>query len=161
MALNFFKCPICGIQKYMLDKYLKHLQFAHQNHNGFRVACRLNGCPKTYTSVKSLREHMRKKHTEIYTDANDPCNNQENHDDQQATTENIALDNFEDFEPESDSDVEASVPINSSFTMNDLAVGLQKHIALFILQVGEQHAIPTVVQENIAEEVRFFLLFHF
>ena len=66
MSLSCFKCPICGSQKFQLQKYLTHVEFAHQHIASFSVACGLNGCPCTYTSVKSLRKHMREKHMELY-----------------------------------------------------------------------------------------------
>lgn len=42
------------------------VEFYHQTDSNFIVKCNVNGCPKTYSSVKSLRQHMRLKHRNEY-----------------------------------------------------------------------------------------------
>ena len=37
MSLSCFKCPICGSQKFQLQKYLTHVEFAHQHIASFSV----------------------------------------------------------------------------------------------------------------------------
>ena len=65
MSANFFKCPLCTVKKFNLEKYFVHLKFAHGSQANFSVACGISGCPRTYNKVKALREHMRIKHAEI------------------------------------------------------------------------------------------------
>ena len=66
MSADIFKCPCCGIQKFTLEKYITHLEFVHQGHANFSVVCSLYSCPRTYTTIKCHREHMRIKHAVIY-----------------------------------------------------------------------------------------------
>ena len=65
MSENFFKCSLCTVKKFNLEKYFVHLKFAHESQANFYVACGISGCPRTYNKVKALRKHMRIKHAEI------------------------------------------------------------------------------------------------
>ena len=65
MSVNFFKCSLCTVKKFNLEKYFVHFKFAHESQANFSVTCRISGCPRTYNKVKALREHMRIMHAEI------------------------------------------------------------------------------------------------
>ena len=65
MSVIFFKCSLCIVKKFNLEKYFVHLKFAHESQANLSVACGISGCPRTYNKVKELREHMRIMHAEI------------------------------------------------------------------------------------------------
>lgn len=56
------KCPRCSTRKPTHDKLLKHQQIYHQNESGFSIVCGTENLPREYSSVKSLQNHVRKKH---------------------------------------------------------------------------------------------------
>ena len=155
MSLSCFKCPICGSQKFQLQKYLTHVEFAHQHIASFSVACGLNGCPCTYTSVKSLRKHMREKHMELYNSFQIFSTSTSEESDI-AIENNYDLDIFE--EPNSEIvNNTITESVNKNISIDDILLGLKKHFSMFVLQVGEKHAIPSVVQQEIAAEAHLLL----
>ncbi len=65
-TVNVYSCSICGIQKFSLNKYLRHIELMHQHSANFTVSCRLEGCIARYKRVQYLRTHMSNKHADIY-----------------------------------------------------------------------------------------------
>ena len=149
MSLGIFKCPICCAQKISIAKYLTHIEFVHQCQANFSVSCGLNGCPRTYCSVKYLRQHMRLKHAEIYKGHVPRANNAA-----QAIIDTAIFNELAEGDVEIEECDEAIKLVQKPMNINDFLVGLQKHFALFVLGTGEQHGVPSVVQHKIAEEVR-------
>ena len=148
-------CSICSLQRSSINKYLRHLECVHECQANFSVTCNLNGCPRTYRSVKSLRQHMRDKHSAIY-------HGQINNGAGAVDDVNLAMNEAEAFDDYAEGDVdmeptdEVTAVVKTPINMNDFLLGLQKHFALFVLKTGEQHGVPSVVQHEIAEEVRSF-----
>ncbi len=149
MSLGIFKCPICYAQKNSVEKYLTHIEFVHQCQANFSVSCSLNGCPRTYSSVKCLRQHMRLKHAEIYNGRVPPTNNAV-----EAINDSEVFDELAEGDIEMEAIDEATKLVRKPMNINEFLSGLQKHFALFVLGTGEQHGVPSVVQHKIAEEVR-------
>lgn len=57
-----YQCPRCSTRKPTYEKLLKHQQIYHESECGFFIVCRLEDCPRKFLSVKSLKNHIRKKH---------------------------------------------------------------------------------------------------
>ncbi len=149
--------------KFSLEKYLTHLEFVHQGHANFSISCGLYGCPHTYTIIKSLRTHMRIKHADIYN-SRSLIKNTININIQVPSADPLSDVEYGDELEEGDFDMlensnDSIEVIKEKFTMNDFLLALQKHFAMFVLQKGEKHAIPTVVQHDIANEVRSFFMY--
>ncbi len=144
---------------------MTHIEFVHQYQVNFNITCG-NGCPRTYGSVKCLREHMRNKHVELYNVRQKCCSPES---DIAAVNDCSAYDMVEDVDVVEN---EVHEVVNKNISIDDILIDLQKHFALFILQVGVKHAIPSAVQREVADEVRLllnyvtssfneFMLFHF
>ncbi len=155
-----FCCPFCHVNKFLISKYLTHIQFCHESEADFIITCGLDGCPCTYKTVKCLRQHMRHKHSSIYyaTNANESLDSTFNSSlNASLTHSDIAPSS--DFEPEVECSSSETEPVNKDFVLNDFLLEMQKHFALFVLGLGEKHSIPTIVQQEIADEVRCFFTY--
>ncbi|KAH7974165.1 hypothetical protein HPB49_010786 [Dermacentor silvarum] len=61
----FYRCRKCHFfsTKYLL--LLAHIRDAHSWESNFRVVCGIEGCPKTYTVVDSLKKHVYREHGSV------------------------------------------------------------------------------------------------
>lgn len=57
-----YQCPRCSTRKPTYEKLLKHQQIYHESECGVFIVCGLEDCPRKFLSVKSLKNHIRKKH---------------------------------------------------------------------------------------------------
>ncbi|XP_065672066.1 uncharacterized protein LOC105845782 isoform X1 [Hydra vulgaris] len=146
-SISSFICSFCQVKKFILSKYLTHLQICHEAEANFTVACGLDGCPCTYNTIKGLRQHMRIKHNQIYyADRNKTNVDESLH---SSVNENLELLNCN-FDNEL-----ASSTLNQPFNrdINDFVLKLQKYCAMFVIGLGQKHSIPTIVQLEIGNEV--------
>ncbi|XP_065675481.1 uncharacterized protein LOC136091702 [Hydra vulgaris] len=146
-SISSFICSFCQVKKFILSKYLTHLQICHEADDNFTVACGLDGCSCTYNTIKGLRQHMRIKHNQIYyADRNKTNVDESLH---SSVNENLELLNCN-FDNEL-----ASSTLNQPFNrdINDFVLKLQKHCAMFVIGLGQKHSIPTIVQLEIGNEV--------
>ena len=59
-----YSCTLCNrFAASSMDSVLRHIGRIHAHQPDFRVVCRINSCPKTYTNYHSFRKHLRRKHT--------------------------------------------------------------------------------------------------
>nr|XP_047139729.1 uncharacterized protein LOC105845782 isoform X3 [Hydra vulgaris] len=146
-SISSFICSFCQVEKFILNKYLTHLQICHEAEANFTVACGLNGCPCAYNTIKGLRQHMRIKHNQIYyADRNKTNVDESLH---SSVNEGLELLNC-DFDNELASST-LNQPLNRD--INDFVFKLQKHFAMFVIGLGQKHSIPTIVQLEIGNEV--------
>ncbi len=149
MSFSCFRCQFCGIQTFSLHKYLTHLQFVYKHFADFIVSCDLNGCIATYKTVKCLRQHMRRKHPNLCGDAMQFGDNE------------VQINDIEDeqanYVDESSVAVSVSDDVNESLSFDQFLSGLRQHFAMFVIETGEKHAIPSSVQNEIAGEVLFLI----
>lgn len=144
---RFFRCGFCSVVKFTIPKYLSHLQLTHQHQPDFQAQCVVEACRKTYKSVGALRIHLYRHHRNYV---------------QTKTVPHEEINS----EPESDSDVDQNVEDQSTIEndseqvdLNTLLSGLQKHVALFILNLQEKHLLPKITQDTIVENLQFVLHF--
>lgn len=148
METIIFKCPFCDVVKFHLAKYLQHLQLQHHHLPDFRIVCNIEGCTKSYTTIPGFRTHIYRKHRAAFRrnavsslDSFTPSLENDDLDDQ--------LDSLEDVQS-----VNEILP-----DLNSLLSGLQRHVALFILNLQEKHLLPKVTQDTIVESLQFVLRF--
>ena len=58
-------CPLCSSAahlKFDYREFCKHLRLFHAHQPGFRVPCRINGCQRSYTNLRSFQNHVSSVH---------------------------------------------------------------------------------------------------
>ena len=115
--------------KFYLHKYQTYLEFVHELNAGYYVICRLNGYSRSYTVVKSLRQHMRKNHADLY---NLPCTSSNNDETEHAFDKFNCAEIEGNASDDSNEEIVIATPVNRQININDFLLGLQKHFALFI-----------------------------
>ncbi|XP_049341205.1 uncharacterized protein LOC111192620 isoform X1 [Astyanax mexicanus] len=132
-----YYCPSCSVKKYSLSKYLRHLQYFHENEPNFSVRCGLdNGCPNVYKKISSFKVHIFRKHKSVKRNLDE---------------EHKLQYEIEDVEEDCDEIVHTELLSDklSHFTEN-----VQKHFGLFCLKLQEKHIIPKTVTQSISQEVK-------
>lgn len=141
-----FQCSYCPIKKATHDKLLKHLQLYHENEKNFSVTCGLDGCPRVFTRVKSLQNHLRHNHKST-------GRNQSEIDEAPVTLTTVLETHPIDSEENSG--------VSISQFVETLTDTLQRQLALFSLKLQEKHAIQRCVQTEVISEVEaLFNFFH-
>ena len=64
-------CRFCTAVCATYFSFLKHSS-VHENLRNFVLQCGFDSCPRQYTSIRSLRVHLRRKHKYFVTNQNDP-----------------------------------------------------------------------------------------
>lgn len=146
METNIFKCPVCGVVKFHLAKYLQHLQLQHHHLPNFCVVCNIEGCTRSYTTIPGFRTHIYRKHRAAFR------RNSVSYFDRSAPSIENDIDQLDSLE-----DVQSINEILPD--LNTLLSGLQKHVALFILNLQEKHLLPKITQDTIVENLQFVLQF--
>ncbi|XP_065666537.1 uncharacterized protein LOC136087522 [Hydra vulgaris] len=162
-----FTCCTCGAQKNSLNKYLQHLYIMHEHTVGFLQMCNIDGCPAKYPSVKSLRQHMRRKHSFFYNAAQINESKNINCETILPVEQNLfTFDNtIEEFDNITDRNNQATRYFHSNLDctsmspLDNLLSNIQQHFAMFIVSIAERHSIPSVVQINVANEVQSLLTY--
>ncbi|XP_065652099.1 uncharacterized protein LOC136079743 isoform X1 [Hydra vulgaris] len=160
-----FTCSTCGVCKYSMQKYLEHMHIMHEHTAGYVVVYNIDGCTASYKSVKCLREHMRNKHSSTYYNSQATINEFN-----VSTFEVLESQISENFIDESNSDdlvvgiannnldiFQANLSISP---LDKLLSSLQNHFAMFIVGIAEKHSMPSVVQDDVANEVQSFLTYY-
>ena len=137
-VMESYKCPVCDVVKVQLSKYLQHLQLLHHHQPDFSIVCNIEGCKRSYKTVPSFRTHIYRKHTATLWRPTD------DHFQNVTLSEETEEDEVDDAEDSEDSQ---SVHENSLPDLNTLLSGLQKHVALFILNLQEKHLLPKVKRD--------------
>ena len=135
-----FQCQRCPVKTPTHKKWLKHLQLYHENESDFSVTCGLDGCPRQFSRVKSLRNHIRRHH----------------HFSDSSFEEELNL-LPEDTQPETTVENSTSTVGN---IVNQLTDSIQKQLALFYLKLQEKHIIQRAVQSSVINELEL-LFSHF
>ena len=61
-----FSCQLCtdaGHLKFDRRNFLKHLRLFHVHQPGFMVQCRVDGCPRTFTNLRTFENHLSSVHS--------------------------------------------------------------------------------------------------
>ena len=136
-----FQCPRCNIIKPTHQKLLKHQQIYHENEAGFTIVCGVEDCPRVYATVKSLQNHIRKKHS-------------------QQLQELETIPDASVCEPiESPEWTETSRPQSTLDIINNFTETLKRQLALFSLKLQEQNVVQKKVQTIVVNEIE--LLFKY
>lgn len=129
-----FQCSFCSIRKPTHNKLLKHLQLFHEHLEAFTVTCGLDGCPRTFSRVKSLQNHIRKKHV----------NCQEY---------------LEPTETPTSGGIEKTSEVSVLDLLNKLTETLKRRLAIFALYLQEKHVVQKCVQTDVIYGVETLLTF--
>ena len=77
---NMFSCPNCAISQFpTLRKLLRHIRLSHSDQENFRIACNLQGCSRTFQSLRTFENHVYAYHdvnsvTSTQTEVDQPLN---------------------------------------------------------------------------------------
>lgn len=131
-----YQCPRCSTRKPTYEKLLKHQQIYHQNESGFSIVCGLENCPKEYFSVKSLQNHIRKKHRHQAPEL-------EFNTDLDLTQEIVA----------STQTCDGTGLSLELYYIENFTETIKKQLALFSLNLQEKHVVNQKVQTFVVNEV--------
>jgi hypothetical protein len=67
------RCEICQVQVSCSDSLAKHMELCHTKHEKQEVPIQCTKCPKTYTELTSLREHLVVDHGNSIPLSKDTC----------------------------------------------------------------------------------------
>lgn len=59
-------CQLCSFHTTSLPFYLKHLTLIHSTEPGFRIQCRLNGCVRSYSNIRTYKNHVYSCHSKSH-----------------------------------------------------------------------------------------------
>lgn len=61
-----FPCTRCQFESREYYKLISHYRFVHSNENDFFLTCGVDGCEKKYSLVRSLLQHMKRRHKDFH-----------------------------------------------------------------------------------------------
>ena len=64
-SITELTCPLCSSAahiKFDYRDFCKHLRLFHAHQPGFKVPCRINGCQRSYTNLRSYQNHVSNVH---------------------------------------------------------------------------------------------------
>ena len=143
-----YTCNYCFVKKYTLHKYLCHMEQCHQHEANFNILCGFNGCPKSYGTVKCLRQHLRRSHNEYFIGKTGNCSST-----LLETTESNMDFSDELGNDDTNSNSDQNVIPDACITPTGLLNGLSNHLAIFVLKLQEQYALPREIKEHVVDDV--------
>ena len=159
---NQLVCPLCPAQphlqlRYDIKGYLKHIKLLHAHQLGFKIACGISRCKRTFTNFRTFQDHVSAthKHQNQFSDITNTTTSDEHqltvvHFDSPSTSTDSLLSTDENiYVP---SAIPSSEITYDRITENNLQV-IQKSSALFMLGLKEKHKIPQAVLQEILHGV--------
>ena len=64
-SITELTCPLCSSAahiKFDSREFCKHLRLFHVHQPGFKIPCRINGCQRSYTNLRSYQNHVSSVH---------------------------------------------------------------------------------------------------
>ena len=138
------QCPNCSVKTPSYFKLLNHLQLYHEYESKFSVTCGIDGCPRQYSKIKSLKDHIRLKHKIFASTHIDQYDKREDAED--------VIDEI----MEVDDNTSDKAP-DLSHQLQELKISFQRQLTLFSLKIQEKHFIPKVVQREVTDDVKNLL----
>lgn len=137
-----YECTICNCYaRRSLAEIMRHIREVHRYFED-PVRCGLEGCPSTYKSYDSLRQHIYKKHRHILH--NDECNGRSNDD-----PSSVQISNPED--TSTDGDALEPVSLVAEKQHSSMAA------ARFILKTRDGRKITQTTLDGILQDTRGFV----
>ncbi len=59
-----YQCTYCPYLAHSLSQRVDHYKYVHSNQPGFEIVCYVDNCPKKYTNMRALTNHIKSKHPE-------------------------------------------------------------------------------------------------
>lgn len=66
VTTKIFTCKLCCFKTRKFSTLTNHYKYVHSSDPGFRIACEIDGCSRSYKSVKYLFRHIRSHHALFY-----------------------------------------------------------------------------------------------
>ena len=63
--MSAMECPLCSDAAHMKfdwRDFLKHLTLFHAHHPDFKVSCRIDGCQRSFTNIRTYQNHVSSVH---------------------------------------------------------------------------------------------------
>ena len=77
-----YTCSLChSFASPNFEAVLRHIGSIHSFEPNFRITCGVDGCPRTYTSYRSYRKHILKKHGSWIKESDSGCHREEENED--------------------------------------------------------------------------------
>ena len=146
-----YLCAFCRVEKQTLFRYCRHLRLYHENLPNFQVTCNIQGCKDTFTVVRCLVRHVHNKHGHVtaHDDTSTDFVDEEVVDDFSDNDNNVAVDT-----------ISGSYNGDNMFnvsTLDKTVNDFEKHLILCILKLREKHILPSVVQQDIIDELQLIV----
>ena len=126
-----YVCCVC--HKFAAPRYtsvLRHIGSVHSCEPHLHLTCGIEGCPRTYSSYRCFRKHIRSQHREFLDQTSD---------EQLTDSFNLA---------DTDSDPESSFQSNQSASPQEVVTAQEpfstRAAALFLLKAKEKHRISQI-----------------
>ena len=167
-SITELTCPLCSSAahiKFDYRDFCKHLRLFHAHQPGFKVPCRINGCQRSYTNLRSYQNHVSNVHNWVkderlvfdeeeclptndklcdnLDDSSDDNNSNDDNDDNDRT--NTGIFDYCDYE-QSDKTLDIS-----SYSQGYSQEMLQKSSAIFLLGLKEKYKLTQTAIQGIIE----------
>ena len=150
-----FTCSLCSSAAHLKFDYrgfCTHLRQFHAHQPGFKVPCRINGCQRSYTNLRSYQNHVSNVHNWVkdvepmmFDDTEEESLPDRSHDDSQCNDENHD-------EISADYHVVDSVnPKSSDKAPYYSQEMLQKSAAIFLIGLKEKHKLTQTAIQGIVD----------
>ena len=148
-----FKCPYYRVIKFSLSKFIKHLQFVHQQSLNFSITCVLSLCITFQICWMTDKACIQKASGHRWKITNDS-------DYRELVVESANCSNVETDDEFSDlSQCEAGTSNDSEgMSAASMLSALQKHLALFVLKLPEKHNLAKNVRSAMADDLKCVLV---
>lgn len=151
------ECPLCSDVrsiKYDWRDYLKHLSLFHAHHPDFKIPCRIDGCQRTYTNMRTYQNHVSSVHNWCKG-----MNSIQGNEEGSSNTTSIVSDPIS-FEERSDSgdcsDFNESAiyeGLDSTTGLSNKSQELVQNSAVFLLGLKEKYKLTQTAVQGVIEGV--------
>lgn len=129
-----FHCTLCDYETRHFNRLALHYRYGHALDPGFKLKCNINGCPKTYSNVKSWLYHIRCKHPEFHSVTN-------------------TAEVFLDIKPPEDVQGQSNIPEPQEQNPRPV-LDLEKTVGNMLLAFREEQKIPPILCAYIAGKIQ-------
>ena len=150
-SMSAIECPLCSDAtsiKFDWRDYLKHLSLFHAHHPDFKIPCRIDGCQRSYTNIRTYQNHVSSVHN-WYKDTNSVQGNEE-----ESSTVTMESDSMQEKNDSDDcSSVNESTICEGLDSASNKSQELVQNSAVFLLGLKEKYKLTQTAVQGVIEGV--------